>query len=181
MPSGKNWLVFYYINLAFVTLISSVYALLSINNIVNNWSQYRCDALIMPFAGLIMQSTLPAGTTQSQYTQQNFQYCTQNVMSNSMGDFLQPLEYNNQLAVTNATNTNISLNSARQNSTNVRNSMSDTTTALGNVFTNASANSKTIGAYGGSISGKISAMGTSSQNMITTNAEVVRNAPADAR
>lgn len=178
MPSGKNWFVFFYINLAFVILISSVYALLSINNIMNNWSQYRCDTLVMPFAGLIMQSTLPPGTTQSQYTQQNFQYCTQNVMSNSMGDFLQPLEYNNQLAVTNATNMTNSLNSARQNSTNVRNSSNNITTALGNVFTNASANTKTVGAYGTSTSGKFSSMGTSSGNMITTNAQVVGNAPS---
>jgi hypothetical protein len=177
MPSGKNWLVFLYINLAFIILISSVYALLSINNIMNNWSQYRCDALIMPFAGLIMQPTLPPGTTQSQYTQQNFQYCTQNMMSNSMGGFLQPLEYNNQLASMNATNTTNSLNTARQNSANVRNSLGSITTALGNVFTNASANSKTITGYTSSMSGKASAMGRSTSNTMNTNATALKSAP----
>jgi len=181
MPSGKNWFVFFYINLAFVILISSVYVLLSINNIINNWSQYRCDALVMPFAGLIMQSTLPPGTTQSQYTQQNFQYCTQNVMSNSMGDFLQPLEYNNQLAVTNATIMTNSLNSARQNSTNVRNSSHNITTALGNVFTNASANSKTVGAYGTSISGKTDTIATTSRDSMNTNTQAMRSAPGNAK
>jgi hypothetical protein len=181
MPSGKNWFVFLYINLAFVTLISSVYALLSVSNIMNNWSQYRCDALIMPFAGLIMQSTLPPGTTQSQYTQQNFQYCTQNVMNDSMGDFLQPLEYNNQLAATNATNTTNSLNSARQNSTNVRNSLGSITNALGNVFTNASANSKTVGAYGTSISGKTDTIAKTSQDSMNTNIQAMQSAPANAR
>ena len=177
MPSGKNWLVFLYINLAFVILITSVYALLSISNIMNNWSQYRCDAILMPFAGLIMQSTLPPGTTQSQYTQQNFQYCTKNVMTNSMGDFLQPLEYNSQLAASNALNTSNSLNTARQNSTNVRNSTNSITQNLGNVFTNASANSKTISGYTSSGASKASALGSASQSSITANITATNSQP----
>lgn len=177
MPSGKNWLVFLYINLAFIILISSVYALLTINTLMNNWSAYRCDAMLMPFAGLIMQPTLAPGVTPSQYTKQNFQYCTKNMMSNSMGDFLQPLEYNNQLAANNASNTTNSLNNARQNSSNVRFSLSDITTSLGNVFTNASANSTTITGYTSSASGKASAMGTATSNAMNTNAQALQSAP----
>uniref|UniRef100_A0A6C0EK41 Uncharacterized protein n=1 Tax=viral metagenome TaxID=1070528 RepID=A0A6C0EK41_9ZZZZ len=177
MPSGRNWLVFVYVNLAFFILITSVYVLLSINNVMNNWAEYRCDALLMPFAGLIMQPTLPPGTTPSQYTQQNFQYCTNNMMSNSMGDFLQPLEYNNQLASINATSMTNSLNSARQNSSNVRNSLSGITTSLGNVFTNASANSKTITGYGTSLSGKTQVLGTASNSAISSNVSAFRSMP----
>jgi len=177
MPSGRNWIVFLYINLAFIILISSVYALLSINNVMNNWAEYRCDALLMPFAGLIMQPTLPPGTTPSQYTQQNFQYCTNNMMTNSMGDFLQPLEYNNQLAATNATNMTNSLNDARSNSSNVRGALSNITTSLGNVFTNASANSKTITGYGTSLSGKAQVLGTASNNAISSNISALNSMP----
>jgi hypothetical protein len=177
MPSGKNWLVFLYINLAFVILISSVYTLLYISNITNNWSQYRCDAILMPFAGLIMQSTLPPGTTQSQYTQQNFQYCTQNMMSNSMGDFLQPLEYNSQVAASNASNTSNSLNTARQNSINVRNSTNSIVQNLGNVFTNASANSKTISGYTSSGVGKSTSIAISGKNSISANIAAIKSQP----
>jgi hypothetical protein len=177
MPSGRNWIVFLYINLAFVILISSVYGLLTINNIMNNWAEYRCDAMLMPFAGLIMQQTLPPTTTPSQYTKQNFQYCTNNMMSNSMGDFLQPLEYNNQLAANNASNTTNSLNSARQNSSNVRNSLGSITTSLGNVFTNASANSTTITGYTSSASGKASAGATAISNNMSTNTQALQSAP----
>ena len=177
MPSGRNWLVFVYVNLAFFILITSVYALLSINNVMNNWAEYRCDALLMPFAGLIMQPTLPPGTTPSQYTKSNFQYCTQNMMSNSMGDFLQPLEYNNQLAATNATSMTNSLNSAQQNSSNVRNSLSGITTSLGNVFTNANANSKTITGYSTSLSGKSQVLGSASNGAVTSTGDAFKSMP----
>ena len=177
MPSGKNWLVFLYINLAFVILITSVYALLTINTVMNNWAAYRCDAMLMPFAGLIMQPTLAPGVTPSQYTKKNFEYCTKNMMSNSMGDFLQPLEYNNQLAANNASNMTNSLNDARQNSSNVRFSLSDITKSLGNVFTNASANSTTITGYTSSASGKASSMGTATSNAMNTNVQALQSAP----
>lgn len=177
MPSGRNWVVFLYINLAFLILISSVYALLSINNVMNNWAEYRCDALLMPFAGLIMQPTLPPGTTPSQYTKQNFQYCSKNMMNNSMGDFLQPLEYNSQLAANNAANTSNSLNTSRQNSSNVRNSLSGITTSLGNVFTNASANSKTISGYGSGIIGKTQTLSTASNGAISSSTSAFNSMP----
>jgi hypothetical protein len=177
MPSGRNWLVFVYVNLAFFILISSVYVLLSINNVMNNWAEYRCDALLMPFAGLIMQPTLPPGTTPSKYTEKNFQYCTQNMMSNSMGDFLQPLEYNNQLASINSSNMINSLNSSRKNSSNFRNSLSGITTSLGNVFTNAHANSRTITGYGTSLSGKTQVFGTAANSAIGSNISAFKSMP----
>ena len=177
MPSGRNWVVFVYINLAFVILISSVYGLLSINNIMNNWAEYRCDTLVMPFAGLIMQSTLPPGTTQSEYTKQNFQYCTQNVMNDSMGDFLQPLEYNSQLAATNASNMTDSLNSARQNSSNVRNSTNSIFNAMGNVFSNAKSTYSSVGAYNSSIGNKVTATGSIARGAGTSMMNSVKTLP----
>jgi hypothetical protein len=177
MPSGRNWLVFLYINLAFIILISSVYVLLTINNLMNNWPEYRCDAMVMPFAGLIMQPTLPPGTTPSQYTKKNFEYCTQNMMSNSMGDFLQPLEYNNQLSSINASNITDSLNVSRLNSSNIRDSLGGITTSLGNVFTNASANAKSVTGYTSSMSGKAQSMGTSTSNAISTNTTAFKSMP----
>jgi len=177
MPSGRNWLVFVYINLAFLILISSVYALLTVNNLMNNWSEYRCNALLMPFAGLIMQPTLPPGTTPSKYTQQNFQYCTKNMMSDSMGDFLQPLEYNSQLAATNAANTTNSLNTARQNSSNVRNSLNGITTSLGNLFKNSQANATTTTAYGTSIIGKTQVLGTTAKGASDSTISAFKSMP----
>lgn len=177
MPSGRNWLVFLYINLAFIILISSVYVLLSINNLMNNWPEYRCDAMVMPFAGLIMQPTLPPGTTPSQYTKKNFEYCTQNMMSNSMGDFLQPLEYNNQLSSINANNITNSLNSSRQNSSNVRDSLGSITSSVGGVITNSSANAITITGYTSSATGKAQALGSGSSGAINSTGDAFKSMP----
>ena len=177
MPSGRNWLVFLYINLAFIILISSVYVLLTINNLMNNWPEYRCDAMVMPFAGLIMQPTLPPGTTPSQYTKKNFEYCTQNMMSNSMGDFLQPLEYNNQLSSINASNITDSLNVSRLNSSNIRDSLGSIINSVGGVITNSSANAKSITGYTSSMSGKAQSMGRSTSNAISTNTTAFKSMP----
>jgi hypothetical protein len=151
---------------------------LSINNVINNWANYRCDAVFMPFAGLIMQSTLPPGTTQSEYTKQNFEYCTKNVMTNSMGEFLQPLEYSNQLASSNAINTTSSLNSARQNASNTRGSFHKLGSAISSIFTNASAQSKSIHAYSGSMSGKVRATGDAGVNSINTDITALNSRPS---
>ena len=177
MPTGKNWMLFIYINLGFVLLLSSVYALLTINNVQQNWSAYRCDAFLMPFAGLLMQPTLPPNQSVSDYTQQNFKYCTQNMMGNSMGAFLQPLEYNNYAASVNNTNTTNTINNSRANSTNVRTTMNNLTTTLGNVFTNASASSKATGAYNQSVSSKMGVAGTSVNHASKSNIDALKSAP----
>jgi hypothetical protein len=44
----------------------------------------------MPIAGLI---THPEGVTATEYTSQNFNYCTQNILTSITGDALQPLTY----------------------------------------------------------------------------------------
>ena len=61
-----------------------------INNIKNNWPEYRCSPSILPIAGYINQGTAP---TAADATSQNFTYCTQNILSNFMGYLLEPLSY----------------------------------------------------------------------------------------
>jgi hypothetical protein len=118
----------------------------------------------MPFAGLIMQPTLPPNQTASEYTKANHQYCIQNTMNDSMGEFTQPLEYNNYAASVNASNTTSSINDARTNSSNVRSTLNNLTTTLGNVFTNAQASSTSTSAYNNSVSSKMSSAGTTVNN-----------------
>lgn len=51
-------------------------------NLKNNFIQYRCNPLIMPFVGLLGHNT-----------EQNFSYCIQNIQSNFMHNFTEPLYY----------------------------------------------------------------------------------------
>jgi hypothetical protein len=53
MPSGKNWINFIYINLAFATYIAGTFYLNSMQTIRANWPQYRCNPLYMPLSNNI--------------------------------------------------------------------------------------------------------------------------------
>ena len=78
--------------LVFVLFCVISYCLIMVNvqPIIDDWPNQRCKPQIMPIAGLI---THPEGVTSSEYTAQNFTYCTQNILTSITGDMLQPLTY----------------------------------------------------------------------------------------
>jgi hypothetical protein len=78
MPTGKNWVNFIYINVAFVLYILGVFYYSKLKEIKDNWPLYRCNPLYMPLADDINS---------------NFSYCIQNMQSEFMGYLLQPLTY----------------------------------------------------------------------------------------
>jgi hypothetical protein len=78
MPSGKNWINFVYVNLAFGLYIAGVFFFSQLKNIKDNWSTYRCNPMYMPLADDV---------------ETNFVYCVQNSMSSFMGFIMQPLTF----------------------------------------------------------------------------------------
>ena len=78
MPSGKNWMNFLYINLAFVLYIAGVFYYGQIAQIKANWPLYRCNPMYMYLA---------------EDVESNFVYCIQNMQTGFMGYLLQPLTY----------------------------------------------------------------------------------------
>lgn len=58
--------------------------------IVNNWANERCKPHIIPIAGFI---TKPQDKTAFEYTQENFNYCTEEIMSGVVGTSIQPLSH----------------------------------------------------------------------------------------
>ncbi len=78
MPSGKNWLYFLYVNIAFAIYIAGVFYYSQIANIKANWPLYRCNPMYMFLADDI---------------EQNFTYCIQTMQTNFMGHLLQPLTF----------------------------------------------------------------------------------------
>ena len=66
----------------FSVLFGSIAITIKLNNIKQNWSKYRCNPLVMPFAGSLGYNT-----------SDNFTYCVGNIQSNSMGHFLEPVQY----------------------------------------------------------------------------------------
>ena len=78
--------------LIFVLFCVISYCLIMVNvqPIIDDWPNQRCKPQIMPIAGFI---THPEGLTSSEYTAQNFTYCTQGILTSITGDMLQPLTY----------------------------------------------------------------------------------------
>ena len=59
-------------------------------DIAADWVNQRCNPVNIPFAGFIMD---PKDKSQFEYTNDNFQYCIQNVLSSIIGNFLEPFHY----------------------------------------------------------------------------------------
>ncbi len=78
MPSGKNWINFLYVNIAFVIYIAGVFYYSQIAQIKANWPLYRCNPMYMFLADDI---------------EENFTYCIQNMQINFMGYLLEPLTF----------------------------------------------------------------------------------------
>jgi hypothetical protein len=78
MPSGKNWVNFIYVNIAFAIYISAVFYYSKVSEIKANWPLYRCNPMYMPLADNI---------------EENFVYCVQSTQKNFMGNLLQPLTF----------------------------------------------------------------------------------------
>ena len=78
MTSGKNWVNFVYINLAFCLYIVGVFYYSKVAEIKSNWPLYRCNPMYMPLADNV---------------EENFVYCIQSMQTNFMGYLLQPLTF----------------------------------------------------------------------------------------
>jgi hypothetical protein len=78
MPSGKNWINFVYVNIAFVIYITGVFYYNQLAQIKANWPLYRCNPMYMFLADDL---------------QENFTYCVQNMQTSFMGYLLQPLTF----------------------------------------------------------------------------------------
>jgi hypothetical protein len=78
MPSGKNWVNFLYVNIAFAIYIAGVFYYSQMAEIKANWPLYRCNPMYMFLADDV---------------EQNFTYCIQTMQTNFMGYLLAPLTY----------------------------------------------------------------------------------------
>jgi hypothetical protein len=78
MPSGKNWIQFVYVNLAFALYVAGVFYYSQVAEIKANWPLYRCNPIYMPLADSM---------------EENFVYCIQSMQTNFMGYLLQPLTF----------------------------------------------------------------------------------------
>jgi hypothetical protein len=62
----------------------------NVQPIKDNWATERCNPKYLPFAGFINK---PEGVSAVEYTEQNFNYCMQNVLTSITGYAVEPLTY----------------------------------------------------------------------------------------
>jgi hypothetical protein len=117
-----------FIILIFILLYLLNILAIGIKNVKDDWPKYRCNPIVMPFAGILA----PNGTGATE----NFTYCIQNMQSNYMQHLLQPVNYN--LGVLGDTTSSISnsVNAARAFFDKLRNMIKDTVVGIFSVFLN---------------------------------------------
>jgi hypothetical protein len=87
---GGNVMLLIFITIILLIFISYCYVKIHAQPIIDDWPNQRCKPNIIPFAGLI---THPEGISAFDYTAQNFNQCTQNILSSITGTALEPLTY----------------------------------------------------------------------------------------
>jgi hypothetical protein len=87
---GASVILFIIITLFLLIFISYCYVKIHAQPIIDDWANQRCKVNIIPFAGFI---THPDGISAIDYTYKNFAECTQSILSNMTGHFLEPLNF----------------------------------------------------------------------------------------
>lgn len=64
--------------------------MINVAPIKDDWINQRCKPSIIPFAGLINP---PEGMSSTDFTKENFDYCTQNIIKGVTGNAVQPLTF----------------------------------------------------------------------------------------
>lgn len=78
MPSGRHWVHFLVVNMAFALYIAGIFYYNQVAVIKQNWPLYRCNPMYMFLADNV---------------EQNFTYCIQNMQSGFMGHLLEPITF----------------------------------------------------------------------------------------
>lgn len=87
---GGSVILFIIITILLILIISYCLIMVNAQPIIDDWPNQRCKPNIIPFAGLI---THPEGISASDYTFQNFNYCTQNILSSVTGLAVEPITF----------------------------------------------------------------------------------------
>jgi hypothetical protein len=87
---GGAIIIFIIITIIVFIIISYCISKSNAQELIDDWPNQRCKLAVMPYAGYI---THPEGTTAFDYTQENFNYCVQNILASISGPAVQPLSF----------------------------------------------------------------------------------------
>ena len=87
---GGSVILYVIITIILIILVSYCFIMINVQPIIDDWPNQRCKPNIIPVAGFI---THPEGVSATDYTYQNFTYCTQNILSSITGGAVEPLTF----------------------------------------------------------------------------------------
>lgn len=105
MPTGRNWMNFFYINLGFFTQIMVMFFWKKKKEIKDDWNTYRCNPMYMPM---------------SDDMSSDFTHCVQNIQTDMMDDMLEPLTYTTTMLSDLGTSMGDDINNARGMTSKIR-------------------------------------------------------------
>jgi hypothetical protein len=114
-----------FIILIFIVLYVFNVLSVGIQKIKDDWTQYRCNPIIMPFASVFGYDTTS-----------NFSFCIQNMMSSYMGYLMQPVQYSFSVLGNISKDINDALTGVRAFFNNIRNYIQNTIESIFGVFLN---------------------------------------------
>jgi hypothetical protein len=87
---GSSVLLLIIVTIALFVLCSYCFVLINIQPIKDDWVNQRCKPSVIPFAGIINK---PENTSATDFTKENFDFCTQNIIKGVTGNAVQPLTF----------------------------------------------------------------------------------------
>ena len=87
---GNSVILFIIISIIIFFACSYCFIMINITPIKNDWANQKCKLYIIPFAGIINK---PDNMSTADFTKQNFEYCTQNILKDISGVFLKPITF----------------------------------------------------------------------------------------
>ena len=108
---GSSCFLFILITITLFILCSYCFVMINVQPIKDDWINQRCKPSVIPFAGLI---NAPEGTSPTDFTKDNFDYCTQNIVKDVTGNAVQPLTFVTNMLNTLFDNIKNSLNGIRE-------------------------------------------------------------------
>ena len=123
----SDWVKTIVIVLVYIGLTASVVISAGMHSLKDNWAMYRCNPMVMPFAGWI-QSEMT--------TEENFNYCVQDTMASMAPSLTQPFEHLQSLSTGTLQNLNTSMENAQEEQSFMRVNFSGIITTLYDTFLN---------------------------------------------
>ena len=87
---GTSIIIFVVVTILLIIIVLYYTSKSKIGEIKDDWVKQRCHPFVIPFAGVINK---PHNKSVVQFTEENFKYCIDNILTDISGYILQPLEF----------------------------------------------------------------------------------------